>query len=65
MIGPPPTVPTSALTLRDYAALAVLAEVVRIYAADNKCGIAADHLSRNCAAHAYRLADALLTERAK
>lgn len=53
------------MALRDYFAAHAIAEVVRIYAADNKCGIGVDHLPRNCAAHAYRIADAMLAERDK
>lgn len=60
-----PTVSAASMSLRDYFAAAVMPEVLRIYAADNKCGIATDHLLRNAPAHAYRIADAMLSERQK
>lgn len=51
------------MTLRDWFAGQVLAQIICMYAADNKAGIGAEHLPRNCAAHAYRVADAMLAER--
>ncbi len=57
--------PEGGMTLRDYLAAAVVSEVLRVYAADNKCGVGVEHLPRNVAAHAYRVADAMLAEREK
>lgn len=53
------------ISLRDWFAGQVLAEVLRMYAVDNKCGIGTEHLVRNVPAHAYKLADAMLAERSK
>lgn len=51
------------MTLRDWFAGQALATVINRYAYDNHAGIGVDHLPRNCAAHAYRIADAMLKER--
>lgn len=53
------------MTLRDWFAGQVIAQIIAMYAADNKTGIGVDHLPRNCAGHAYRIADAMLAERSK
>lgn len=50
------------MSLRDWFAGQVIAQIVSMYAADTKAGIGVEHLPRNCAAHAYRVADALIAE---
>jgi hypothetical protein len=50
------------MSLRDYFAGQSLQAVVAEYVLRNP-GIGTDHLPRNCAAHAYRIADAMLAER--
>jgi hypothetical protein len=56
---------SSGLTARDWFATHALMSILPIYCADNKAGIGVEHVPRNCAAHAYALADAMLAERAK
>lgn len=51
--------------LRDWFAGQALAAVIEVYRFDNGASIGTDHLPRNVAAHAYRIADAMLAERAK
>jgi hypothetical protein len=51
------------MSLRDYFAAAALPAVVKQYAEHN--GVGQDHLPRNCAIHAYRIADAMLSARKK
>lgn len=51
------------MSLRDYFAGQVIAQIIAMYAADNKCGIGVEHIARNTAAHAYKVADALLAAR--
>lgn len=51
------------LSLRDYFAGQVIAQIIAMYAAANKCGIGVEHIARNTAAHAYKVADALLAAR--
>jgi hypothetical protein len=60
------TVPVAPLQvdLRDWFAGQALPAVVKQYAETNG-GIGADHLLHNCPVHAYRIADAMLAERAK
>ena len=53
------------MSLRDYFAGQALAAVIDVYRFDNGGGIGSEHLPRNVAAHAYRLADAMLAERIK
>ncbi len=57
--------PPAFLLLRDWFAGQALAEVLAIYRADNGGGLGADHFYQNVPFHAYRLADAMLAERAK
>lgn len=52
------------IELRDWFAGQVLAVVVNRYAESNG-GIGHDHLPRNCAIHAYRIADAMLEAKGK
>jgi hypothetical protein len=56
-------------TKRDYFAAQALPAVIAAYAIANSNNdrpqVGADHLPRNCAAHAYRIADAMLAARAE
>lgn len=51
------------MSLRDYFAAHALSAVIEVYRFDNGGGIGTDHLPRNVAAHAYRIADAMLEAR--
>lgn len=53
------------MTLRDWFAGQALPQVMAIYAVANGHMIGTDHFPRNCAAHAYTMADAMITEREK
>ena len=53
------------MTLRDWFAGQALAYVIEAYSVGNGPCLGADHMPRNCAVHAYRVADAMLAERAK
>lgn len=69
-IHPQPGVPnppewSGGMSLRDWFAGQALTEIMRAYRTDNKCGIGVEHFPRNCAAHAYAMADAMLAERSK
>lgn len=52
------------MSLRDWFAGQALPSVIEEYARLNP-GIGTEHLPRNCAGHAYRIADAMLAEREK
>lgn len=58
-----PTYPTEGMSLRDWFAGQALVGVVREYLHRN--GFHGDTLHQNLAVHAYRIADAMLAERAK
>lgn len=51
------------MTLRDYFAAAALSAAMTEYFRGNGTCIGTEHAPRNCAAHAYRFADAMLQER--
>ena len=51
------------MTLRDYFAAKALPAIVSTYVEANGRCIGTDHFSRNCAIHAYNLADAMLKAR--
>lgn len=51
------------IDLRDWIAGQVLPAVIQIYAADTGAGVGSDHMPKNCAIHAYRIADAMLKAR--
>ncbi len=53
------------MTLRDWFAGQALPSVIAAYVEANGRCIGTDHVAYNGAAHAYRLADAMLAERAK
>lgn len=54
---------TRGMTLRDYFAAKALPAVVAAYIEGNGRVIGADHTPLNCAAHAYKFADAMLATR--
>ncbi len=56
---------STGMSMRDYFAAQVLPQVMREYFDANKPCFGADHFYKNVSAHAYRLADAMLTERNK
>lgn len=61
-----PAFPTefySGMSLRDWFAGQALPQVMAIYDAANGHTIGADHFPRNCTAHAYKMADAMLAAR--
>ena len=51
------------MTLRDYFAAKALPAIVSTYVEANGRCIGTDHFPRNCAIHAYNLADAMLKAR--
>lgn len=55
------------VSLRDYFAANALPAVIAAYVAPDANGpcIGTDHVTINCAAHAYRFADAMLAARSK
>lgn len=53
------------MTLRDYFAAAALPAIVAAYVEANGRCVGTDHIHYNSAAHAYKMADAMLAERAK
>jgi hypothetical protein len=53
------------MTLRDWFAGQALDAAIDAYIVGNGPTLGTDHLSRNVAAHAYRIADALIAERDK
>lgn len=53
------------MSLRDYFAAKALHAVIDAYIVGNGPTVGTDHLPRNCAAHAYRIADAMLAEKDK
>jgi hypothetical protein len=55
----------SGMSLRDYFAAKALPAIVAAYVEANGRCVGTDHIHYNCAAHAYRMADAMLAERAK
>lgn len=55
----------SGATLRDYFAARALPAIISAYVDANGRCIGTDHFPANCAAHAYRMADAMLMERDK
>ena len=57
--------PSPGMTLRDWFAGQALSEVMAVYATANGHMIGPDHFPRNCAEHAYRIADAMLVARSK
>ena len=53
------------LSPRDYFAAKALPAVIAAYFQFNGACFGHEHLLNNCAAHAYKFADAMLAERAK
>ena len=51
------------MTLRDYFAAKALPAIVAAYVEANGRCVGTDHIHYNCAAHAYRMADAMLAAR--
>ena len=53
------------MTLRDYFAAAALASMIPVYTEANEGGLGSEHSPRNLPILAYRMADAMIAERAK
>jgi len=51
------------ITTRDYFAAKAFPAVLAVYVEANGRCIGTDHVAYNCAAHAYRMADAMLAAR--
>ena len=51
------------MTLRDYFAAKALPAIVDAYVEANGRCVGTDHIHYNCAAHAYKMADAMLAAR--
>lgn len=54
---------SSGMTLRDYFAAHALPAIIAAYVEANGRCIGSDHVRPNCAAHAYKFADAMLEAR--
>lgn len=53
------------MTLRDYFAAAAVSGIAAAYVQGNGSCVGTDHFPRNVAAHAYRLADAMIEARSR
>lgn len=53
----------SGMSLRDYFAAKALPAIVAAYVEANGRCVGTDHIHYNCAAHAYKMADAMLAAR--
>lgn len=57
--------PEQGMTLRDYFAAKALPAIVDAYVEANGRCLGTEHIHYNCAAHAYKMADAMLAARGK